>query len=371
MNNEDKTLLSLDLHCQMIVEEYRENLPIYKKMQTIVMERLHKALEEANIIVNGLESRIKAEKSLIGKLHLKGSKYNFLSDLTDILGARVITYYTDEVDKIAAIAENIFDIDWQNSVDKRKKHELNSFGYMSLHYICRIPKSIYEDPEHPEINELRFELQMRTALQHVWANIDHDIGYKTGVEIPPAHLRNLNRLAGMLELADEQFSRIRREINDYRRQVQNLVDSGNFNEIVLNGDTFRSYLTLNPFRPLAERIAAVNQAEIFYDNISNYFQLFQVFNFKTIGDIEHFKNDYADAAFQFAVNQIAGTDLDIIAASVALQDLFIVYILKNGFGIKGLETLYNTLGGNEQANKERAQQTFERAKKINIVSSES
>lgn len=368
---DNNTFQGLDLHCQMIVEEYRETLPVFQKMQKVVTEQLKKTLTEANIIVNGLESRIKSEKSLIGKLRLKGSKYNFLSDLTDILGARVITYYTDEVDKIAAIAENIFEIDWQNSVDKRKKHELNSFGYMSLHYICRIPKTIYEDPEHPEINELRFELQMRTALQHVWANIDHDIGYKTGVEIPPAHLRNLNRLAGMLELADEQFSTIRREINDYRRQVQNLVNSGNFDEIPLNGDTFRSYLTLEPFRPLAERIAAVNQAEIFFDNISNYIEIFKIFKFKTIGDIERMKNEYADAAFQFAVHQIAGTDLDIIAASVAVQDLFIVYILKSGFGIKGLEDLYNTLGGNEESNRNRAKMTYERAKKINIVNCES
>ena len=76
------------------------------------------------------------------------------------------------------------------------------------------------------------------------------------------YLRNLSRLAGMLELVDDEFSRIRREISDYRRHVQNLVASGNLEEVSLDGDSFRSYLTIRPFDALTRRIASRNQAEI-------------------------------------------------------------------------------------------------------------
>lgn len=357
----------LDLHCQMIMEEYNAMLPQMRKMQEIVEQQLHHIVDENHLYVNAIESRIKSEESLAGKLLLKGAKYMFLSDITDILGARVITFYTDEVDKVAALVEKHFEVDWDNSVDKRKIYQLNSFGYMSLHYICRIPRSLYYDEQHPEINEMRFEVQMRTALQHVWAVMNHDTGYKSGVEVPYEHLRNLTRLAGMLELADEQFSRIRREITDYRRRVQGLVSSGNFDEVPLNGDTYRSYLSLHPFQQLVEKIAAINQAEIINDNLMPYYDVFVALDFKSLGDIERMKTDYGDAAYQLSVHQIGSTDLDIMAASVAVLNLCAVYILKMGGGVKGLERLYNAMGGTPDANAMRAQNTFSNAQRINLV----
>lgn len=357
----------LDMHGMMLLDEYRELRPVYDKMLEVVLEVLQKELKAKGILVTAVEGRVKTESSLVGKIELKGAKYATISDMTDLVGLRVITFYTDEVDKIAALAENIFNIDWQNSVDKRKMYELNSFGYMSLHYICRIPESLYCDEQYPEINELRFELQMRTALQHVWANMYHDTGYKSGVEVPPEHLRNLNRLAGMLELADEQFSHIRTEINDYRRRVQALVISGNFNEVKLDGDTYRSYLDLEPFRKLVVKIAAINQAEVYYDSLLVYLNVFQKLGFQTLGDIERLKSDYAENAYKLAVYQFAGTDLDIIAQSAAVQNLCVAYILGNGGGQKGLEYFYNMLNENQEYNQKRARRIFEQARQINII----
>ena len=357
----------LDMHCTMILEEYREQQAAFGQMKDIAMAALRSLLDENGVVVTALEARVKTEQSLAGKLEVKGAKYATLSDITDLLGIRVIAFYLDDVDKVAALAEKLFEIDWKESVDKRKMYELNSFGYLSLHYICRIPRSVYCDPAHPEINELRFELQMRTALQHVWANMYHDTGYKSGVEVPAEHLRNLNRLAGMLELADEQFSRIRTEINGYRRGVQQLVSSGNFDEVPLDGDTFRSYLTLEPFRKLAMKIAAINQAEIYYDSAFPYLEQFKAMGFKTLGDVECLKQRCSSKAFQLAVHQLADTDLDIIAATVAVQNLCVVHILEQGGGVKGLENMYNLLGGTPEANALRAQRTYEQAHQINLV----
>lgn len=356
--------MNLDLHGEMILDEYREKRPLFEKLQAVVDGEIRRIVADNHLYVTAMESRIKKEKSLAGKLELKGHKYATLSDITDILGCRIITFYTEEVDKIAALIEKNFEVDWDNSVDKRRLLDLDRFGYMSLHYICRLPLERCEDPE---MHEYRFEVQMRTALQHVWATINHDLGYKTDIEIPREHLRNMNRIAGMLELADEQFSRIRMEITDYRRQVQALVADGDFDRVPLDGDTFRSYLELDPFHKLADRIASINQAEIYRDNLMPYLQVLLRMGFKTLGDLERLLHDYSDDAYQLALHQISGTDLDIMALSVTLQNLCCVYALRKGAGVNGLEYIFNSLGSNTEANRSRAERLYRQAKKINIV----
>lgn len=333
------TSYHLDAHSQAILEEYRSNLPLFQKTSAEAVERIREKLAQADIVVAALESRVKTEKSLAGKLELKGSKYASLKDITDIVGVRVITFYIDDVDKVASAVERLWEIDWENSVDKRRLHQIDSFGYMSLHYICRTPDSPY-----------RFEIQIRTLLQHAWANMNHDTGYKSGVEIPRDYLRNMNRLAGMLELADEQFSSIRTELTDYRRRVHALVASGNLDEVQLDGDSFRSFLELDPFGPLNRKIAAVNQAEIEEVSLFGYLAVFKSLGFNTLGEVSKLINKYSDAAYQMACYQIGLTDLDILSSSIAPQNLCIVYILINGGGRAGLRNMLDTLNGASESN---------------------
>ena len=55
------------------------------------------------------------------------------------------------------------------------------------------------------------QVQIRTVLQHAWAEFEHDIRYKGTV--PPEHAHDFDRrftlAAGLLELADQEFATIR------------------------------------------------------------------------------------------------------------------------------------------------------------------
>lgn len=351
---------------QMILQQYDQYAAVWKVMKKVVTEEISKIVANSGVTVTAVDSRIKDRKSLHGKLELKGYKYFSISDLTDIVGARITTFYTDDVDKVAALIAKVFDVDWKNSVDKRKMHELNSFGYMSLHYICRIPESLFKDESLPEVNTFRFEVQMRTALQHVWATIDHDIGYKTGIEIPVEHLRNLRRLAGMLELADEEFSRIRKEIADYRYKVEGLVKDGNFDDVALDADTFRRYLETQPFRALEEKIAAVNQAEIYHSSLMPFLKVLLKMGLKTLGDVERLRKNYSDAAYKLSLSEIADTDLNIISSTLALQNICIAYLYLQGSGVPGIQMFFDEYRGVSDRNRPEAESLMDRLKNINF-----
>lgn len=345
--------VTLDSHGEALMQQYRERRPSLELLAKEAYEVLSSALREQGIYVTAIEYRVKAENSLAGKLELKGAKYKSIDDITDLVGMRVITFYTDDVDKVAAIAKSVFDIDWKESVDKRKLHQLDSFGYNSLHYICRMKSG---GP--------RFELQMRTGLQHVWSTIEHDIRYKGDVKIPREYARQFSRLAGMLELIDDEFSRLRTVLTDYRRQIRSLVKDGQLDEVPLSVDSFRSYLDLAPFDRLNKRIAAVNQAEIYPVSLMPFLPVLESFGLVTLGDVQRFIEDNSDEAYQLALSQLAVTDLDILSSSAALQYLCLVHVLKHDGGREGLKAIFDTINGESAANAALADMMLEQAQTL-------
>jgi len=331
--------MRLSPHCELLLQEFREKRQELMQLDNHVFELISQTLKQQEIELNSIEHRIKTEESLAGKLERKGEKYHQLSDITDLIGLRIVTFYTDDVDKVAAIISQLFDIDWSNSVDKRKLHDLNSFGYNSLHYICNLHEGSFP-----------FEIQIRTALQHTWSAIEHDIGYKGAVKLPPQYRRQFSRLAGMLELADDEFSRLRTTMTEYRRQIQTLVKSGNLSDVVLSTDSFRSYLELRPFDRLNQRIAAVNQAELFPASLMPFLPILESFGMESLGQVQAMVDELSDAAYQLALSQLAITDLDILSEVVGLQNLCVVYSLKNGGNRDDIKYIYDTLYGANESN---------------------
>lgn len=339
----------LDDHGEMLLAQFKAKKHVFLRMEQIVSEQLTEAFKQQGMYVTAIEHRVKGENSLAGKLELKGSKYKAIDDITDLLGIRVITFYTDDVDKVAAIVKGLFYVDWSDSVDKRKMHDLRSFGYNSLHYVCSLPKTLVDDPSMPELNEYRFELQMRTALQHVWSTLEHDIGYK-GIKVPRPYLRQFSRLAGMLELIDDEFSRLRTSVADYRRDVQSLEASGHLDEVPLTKESFRNFVNLHPFDRLNKRIAAVNQAEIVPAPMMPYLRVLENFGFETLGDVSRLLEANEEDAYELALAQLAVTDIDIFSESVGLLNLCIVYALKEGQGRRDLMTIFDIVNGPNDSN---------------------
>lgn len=360
----------MDEHSEMILDQYREAKPTFDRMQGIVVDVLKQRLGELGLITDGIGARIKTEKSLAGKLELKGLKYHSLSDITDILGARVVVFYSDEVDQVAQVVRDAFEIDWDNSIDKRKALDPDQFGYLSLHYICRIPETLFRDDAHPELNEYRFEIQMRTALQHVWASVEHDTGYKSDIEVPSSYIRRFSRLAGLLELADDEFLQIRNDIDAYRESAEALIGAGHFDQVSLDGDTFKRYLDTNPFGELAARIAKENGAELYKTSEWPYLFALKQMGMETLADIEVMRDQDADDACRLIARQLERTDIDILSSTVALHNLCLVHIIKLGAGEADVRRLLEAVYGERRSNASAARRILAHAHELGIRQTE-
>jgi len=127
--------------------------------------------------------RVKTEASFLAKVRKKRYK-DPKSDCTDLLGIRIITYLEDDVHRAAAILKNSFSVDSSKSVDKRTPIEVDRVGYRSLHFVATLGAQRSALPEYSRFEKNVFEIQIRTVLQHAWAEIEHDRNYKFSSSLP-------------------------------------------------------------------------------------------------------------------------------------------------------------------------------------------
>ncbi|MCL1048913.1 hypothetical protein L2755_04620 [Shewanella abyssi] len=208
---------------ELILIEYDEKQRLYSQFSLSIASLINTLLSASEIDAHSVNSRVKERSSLQKKIDKK-DKYKSLSELTDIVGIRIITHYSDDVDLIADLIEKEFLIDVENSIDKRASLDPDRFGYLSLHYVAEISESRSGLPEYRGFKSLKFEIQIRSILQHTWAEIEHDIGYKSKIEIPKQVRRKFSQLAGLLELADDQFIQIRNELDSYENDVHESIE---------------------------------------------------------------------------------------------------------------------------------------------------
>lgn len=148
------------------------------------------------------------------------------------------------MDEVAKIIQQEFEIDEENSIDKRKKDTPEQFGYMSLHFVAAIGVERLSLPEYRQYANIVAEIQIRSIIQHAWAEIEHDLGYKSELEIPYGIRRAFYRLSALLEQADLNFSNIRQELTDYETHVTRIIGrpSEDFGDLGIDKLTLLEYI---------------------------------------------------------------------------------------------------------------------------------
>jgi len=104
----------------------------------LLCDMIGRLLTSESLNYHSITHRVKTEQSAIKKLAAKPQNYRQINDLKDLLGLRIITYFADEVDRIAEIVTTEFAVDQLSSVDKRTILFPDRFGYSSLHYVLTL-----------------------------------------------------------------------------------------------------------------------------------------------------------------------------------------------------------------------------------------
>jgi putative GTP pyrophosphokinase len=270
-----------------ILAEYDEKKSIFDDYCAVLVRLSEDLCHQDRKLIHSMDGRVKSRPSLQGKLRRPEKAYSRLSEITDIVGVRIITHYGRDVDRIAETIRHQFTIDEKNSADKRSLLDPDRFGYLSLHLVATMTSDRLALAEHSRFRGYRAEIQIRSILQHAWAEITHDLDYKSSVTIPREARRAFFQVAGLLELADNEFGRVRDVLANYRVSVPAEI-SRDPRAVYVDRDSLTAFATTSSLvRKIDQAMAdAANVGEVAAaDWMERYVSHLEYFDIQTIADL--------------------------------------------------------------------------------------
>ena len=155
--------------------------------------------------IHHINSRLKSPQSILEKLKRKGVEPSIEAAreyLTDIAGVRVICNYVEDIYHIADIVENQSDITLVAKRDYIANPKPN--GYRSLHLIVKVPVFLSNHTENIPV-----EIQIRTIAMDFWATLEHELRYKSQMDMSDELRIRLKQCAETSSWLDHEMQAIR------------------------------------------------------------------------------------------------------------------------------------------------------------------
>lgn len=202
------------------------------------------------------------------------------------------------------------------------------FGYQSLHYVASLSEDRTRLIEYSRFADRKIEIQIRSILQHAWAEIEHDLGYKSAAGIPRDIRRRFSRVAGLLELADDEFSIIRKELDAYAGTVSDNIQSSP-EEVGIDKISLVAIVSSSKsfIYRLSEVVANIAEAKLEPPSekyVEDYVNDLRLVNVTTIAELERVAASRIDLVRKFAGLWI-GSKYPSLDASIGL--LYLMYVM--------------------------------------------
>lgn len=233
--NLENTLDNSNFDIQQFEKWYENEMKIFEILASKVKDLIKELIDLQGIKYHSITYRIKDKESLINKVKNKQYKDPY-SQIHDYIGIRVVTFVKSDVDKVCMMIEKEFNIDLDNSSNKSDELGEDKVGYRSIHYVAKVNDLRSMLTDYSYLKEKCFEIQVRTILEHAWADISHDRTYKFNGFLPEKNdiRRRFALASASLEMIDREFDRLSKEIEEYSSEVSEETEKGNLSYLIDN-----------------------------------------------------------------------------------------------------------------------------------------
>lgn len=175
-----------------------------------------RALATQHKLVVTIKYRLKGFDSYCDKIR----KLNKLQggerlQITDLLGIRIVCPFLEDIEAVEQLLAHKYEI--LELEHKAEQHSFREFGYDSVHVLIRTPPLSCAEMLPCSSNVC--EIQLRTILQEAWAEVEHELVYKSDIGMPNQTIRRkLASLNASLTLSDLIFQEIRESQREIRRR---------------------------------------------------------------------------------------------------------------------------------------------------------
>ncbi len=207
------------------VKKYSVRQVVYTALALKVEEILRDIMSERSLNYHSISSRGK-EVATYEKKARDGKYSDPERQIMDMAGVRVITYTQSDAEIVSSLVKELFDIMPEHSMDKAEELGTDRVGYRSIHFVGTLGTGRLSLPENRMFDGMPFEIQVRTILQHAWAEFEHSRNYKFAGVLPSQLKRRVSLLSGNLELIDREFDSIAHAIDEYAGAVDKKTEAG-------------------------------------------------------------------------------------------------------------------------------------------------
>lgn len=196
-----------------------------------VLEALEKQLGSKTAVDKFLQMspspRVKELDSFLEKALVRKPKADPLTEITDQVGVRFVVLLLEDIDRIGKIVQGC---GWvcqkDRDHDKERLEKPDYFAYQSDHYVIRTKNDVtFDGTVIPK--DTPCEIQIRTILQHAYAEMAHRSDYKPTVHLPDEERKHVKRAlakgSALIETTDDVFREIRKRLHEYDASIQALL----------------------------------------------------------------------------------------------------------------------------------------------------